>query len=163
MMTKEFLREVEIFKALSDDQRAKLAGLARAETFKKGDVIFREREPGGRLYVVISGVVDIGRAACGDGRFVRLTRLERGEVFGELALVEDSPHSATAVAGVCPETRVGVWETTTLRTLLSEDPALANVVLRALVGKLSKRLRSASEAVLTLLRTLDPAGPHPVA
>lgn len=155
MITKEFLKDVEIFKALPDDQRAKLAGLARAETFKKGDAIFRERESGGKVFVVMSGVVEVGRFGRADGRFTRLARLERGEIFGELALVEDAPHSASAIAAVCPETRVGVWETSALRTLLAEDAPLANAVLRALVVKLSHRLRGASEAVLTLLRTLD--------
>lgn len=155
MITREFLREVEIFRGLTDEQTAKLLTLAREETFKKGDAIFREREPGGKVYAVLSGVVEIGRTTKADGRFLRLTRLERGEVFGELVLIDDEPRSATAMAAVCPETHVAVWDTSALRTLLDQDAALANRLLRALVGKLAQRLRVTSDAVMTLLRTLD--------
>ncbi len=156
MITREFLREVEIFRGLSDEQADKLLKLAREEVFRKGDVVFRERDPGTKIYIVLAGVVEICKTGRGgDAKSLRLTRLERGEIFGELLLFDDAPRSATAQAAVSPETRVAAWEIPALRALFDQDAALSNRVLRAIVGKLSQRLRATSDAVMTLLRTLD--------
>jgi CRP-like cAMP-binding protein len=159
VITREFLREVDLFSGLTDDHFAKLAGLAREDTFRKGEPIPRERDLRGRTFVVLSGVVEIVRAR-GD-RPVRLARLERGEWFGDMPYLEDVLSPVAAQAAVCPETHVASFETAALRKLCDEDPALCIALLRSLAVKLARRLRQTSDAVFAMLRLLDggPASP----
>jgi len=158
MVTKEFLRSVDLFAGLGDEDAGALAALAREDTCRKGQVVFHERDPGDRFYVVISGVIEVSKAPPGRGRPVCLARLERGETLGEMATFDAGPRSASAVAAVVPETRLASWDGAAFRRFLAERPRAAAVVLGALVRKLSGRLRATSEAVQTLLRALEGAG-----
>jgi CRP-like cAMP-binding protein len=133
MITLELLRDVELFRDLAPAELAKILPLAREETYRKDDVVFRERDAADKLYVVLSGVVEIGRAGR-DARPVRLVRLERGEAFGEMGLFDGGARSATAVAALVPETRVASFA--------------------AAARKLSMRLRATGDALFSVLRTL---------
>ena len=67
----------------------------RREHFEADEVVFREGDRGDWLYVVLDGEVEISRRVPGGGEAL-ITRLGRGECFGEIALVSDRPRSATA-------------------------------------------------------------------
>ncbi len=67
----------------------------RREHFEADEVVFREGDRGDWLYVVLDGEVEICRSVPGQGN-TPITRLGRGECFGEIALVSESPRSATA-------------------------------------------------------------------
>lgn len=64
--------------------------------FKAGEVIFSEGDPPGAVYVIARGQVDIMRGQ-GEER-IHLAHRREGEVFGEMALVDNQPRSATATA-----------------------------------------------------------------
>ncbi len=66
------------------------------KTFEKGDVIFQEGDAGDMAYIIDSGNVDILKEM--QGETVSLARLQPGEIFGEMALVDESPRMASAVA-----------------------------------------------------------------
>jgi CRP-like cAMP-binding protein len=150
MISRDFLRSVELLAALRPEEAEALAGLAREEVFRKGDVIFRERDPGGRIFVVLSGVVELSKASPG-GRSHPVARLERSEVFGEMAAFDGGPRSATATASVVPETRLASWDQEDFHGFLASHPRAATAVLGTLLRKLSRRLRATSEAVRSLL------------
>lgn len=158
MELKSFLREIDIFAPLSPDEIGLLAGLCESRTFARGDVIFRERDPGRSLFIVRSGAVEIGRAADGEERFIRLARLERGEVFGELALFDERPRSATAVAAVTPQTELVAIDKKALEKLFDEHVGIAAKVLKGVVRKISLRLRLADDALQSLARSLHYTG-----
>lgn len=65
--------------------------------FEKGTVIFTEGEPGSMAYVVQTGLVEISRAMPGGQRLV-LAEVGPSGIFGEMALIDGKPRSATAVA-----------------------------------------------------------------
>jgi CRP/FNR family transcriptional regulator, cyclic AMP receptor protein len=67
-----------------------------AKTFQKGDIIFCEYEPGDTFYLIQSGRVEIVRIMGGLQKTVDI--LQPGEVFGEMAILEEAPRSATAIA-----------------------------------------------------------------
>jgi CRP/FNR family transcriptional regulator, cyclic AMP receptor protein len=67
-----------------------------AKTFQKGDIIFCEYEPGDAFYLIQSGRVEIVRIMGGLQKTVDI--LQPGEVFGEMAILEEAPRSATAIA-----------------------------------------------------------------
>ena len=147
------VREVELFRNLTEAQAARLAGAALTQTIRRGDVIYRDGDPADRLHAILSGVVEIGRPGRG-GRFVRLARLERGEVFGALGLLDGGKRAGTAQAAVVPETHLVSWEAPALEKIIAEDPDFGRVLLRMLVARLAGRLRAASDAVFTLLQAL---------
>lgn len=107
-------------------------------TFGNGDVIFGEGSVGKHMYVVVSGRVDI-RMKAGDGEAVVAT-LGKGELFGEMALVDSLPRSASAIA-VGDETSVVEIDHAQFAYLVGQQPAFALIILKAL----SLRLRDQME------------------
>ena len=93
--------------------------------------IVREGSTGTALYIVLSGT----------GRVVRggetLGEVKAGDFFGELALIEEHPRSASVVAAVETECLLfPAWEFT---ALLEEHPEIAVPIMRALIGRLPRR------------------------
>ena len=91
------LSRVPIFRRLTPQQLAILAGLVATERFATGETIVRQGEPGERLYVVTRGHVEVvveGPA----GRPRRLAELRDGDYFGEVALLRSSPRTASVRA-----------------------------------------------------------------
>jgi CRP/FNR family transcriptional regulator, cyclic AMP receptor protein len=155
MLSRDCLRSAPLFSSLTDPDADALVGLAREEAYKKGQTIFREGEPSGKLYFVVSGVVEISKSAPGLSRPAALARLERGDVLGEVSAFDGAPRSATASAAVVPETRVAAWDMEDFQAFLSARPPVAAEILRRLVRTLGARLRKTSEAVQVLLRALQ--------
>lgn len=97
-------------------------------TFKAGDVIFREGEPAHELFLIRSGTVAIRT----ENHLI--AELGENELFGEMALIDKSPRSATAVAAT-DVTLIPVSEKQFL-FLVSETPFFALSVMRVLVHRL---------------------------
>jgi CRP-like cAMP-binding protein len=152
---KAFLKTLDLFRDLTDEELDLLASPFQHETFRKGDPLFRERDPGGKVYLVDCGVVELTKSGGGDGRPTRLALLERGEVLGELSLADDGPRNVTAVAAVTPETRVYSVAVPELQALLAQHPPLAAKIQRALLRRLATRLRAATEAVQSVVRAMS--------
>jgi len=152
VITPEILRDVDLFKDLTPAELAKLQASAREETYKKDETIFREKDPATKLYIILTGVVEIARPSRPEGRTVRLLRLARGEVFGELAMLDEGVRSASAIASIVPETHIASWTFTELSALFDRDPVIGSKIHRALARKLASRLRLTSEAVFALLQ-----------
>lgn len=107
--------------------------------YDASEVIFEEGSTGRELFVVLEGKVDIVKTA-GAGR-TTIASLGKGEFFGEMAVIDGSARSATAVAAIAG-TRVMRINHARFVYLVSQQPAFALMVMDAL----SKRLR-ASNAV----------------
>jgi F420-non-reducing hydrogenase small subunit len=96
--------------------------------FPKGAVVCREGERGHALYVVQSGAVEVSRQT-GNGRVV-VALLERGEFFGEMALVDDEVRSATVTA--VADSRLLAITRRSFRERVRTDPGVALRLLRTL-------------------------------
>jgi CRP/FNR family transcriptional regulator, cyclic AMP receptor protein len=153
MITRDFLKTVDLFSTLSPADADALALLAREEILLKGEVLFRERDPGGTLYIVISGTIEISKSSPG-GPSTPIARLGRGEILGEIAAFDGGARSATATAGVVAQTHLAVWDVGAFHRYLSARPQAALIILSGLLRKLGTRLRQTSEAVQTLVRSL---------
>jgi CRP/FNR family cyclic AMP-dependent transcriptional regulator len=154
MLTREFLRTVDLFASLSDKDADALVGIGREEIYQKGQPVFREKDPGGKIYLVLSGVVEIAKSGTATSPIMTLARLGRGEILGEIAAFDGGPRSATALAAVVHETRVFAWEMVEFNRYLTARPQAAVSILSGLLKKLGSRLRKTSEAVQTLVRAL---------
>jgi CRP/FNR family transcriptional regulator, cyclic AMP receptor protein len=91
------LAEVELFEHLNDDDRANLAKVIDVRKLAAGDTLFQVGDPGESLYIVQSGEIELFIKDTA-GQRIPLAIMSKGEVFGELALLDRSPRTATAVA-----------------------------------------------------------------
>jgi len=107
--------------------------------FKKGDVIFREGDLGECLYEIEQGCVDI-LLGYGEADEKKLTTLEAGRVFGEMAVLESWPRSATAVSAD-DHTALKEISSDEMEAFFQEDPAQ----IRLIMSNLSRRLRELTD------------------
>jgi CRP/FNR family transcriptional regulator/CRP/FNR family cyclic AMP-dependent transcriptional regulator len=92
---KELLRTVTLFNKLSDDQLESIYRLCVRKTYGPGTVLIREKEVGGSFYILVIGSVKIYTTSPGAGEKI-LTVLNPGDSFGELAIIDGKPRSASA-------------------------------------------------------------------
>ena len=109
------------------------------DEYDVGDVIFEEGSTGRELYVVLGGQVEIAKLN-GGSKTVIIT-LGKGEFFGEMAVIDGSSRSATAIAAG-PKTKVMRINHARFVYLVSQQPAFALMIMDAL----SKRLRASNAA-----------------
>src|SRR5260370_9592420 len=91
------LAAIPLFRQLSSDELEKISGLMVKVSYKAGDTIFLENEPGDALYVIDSGRVRIW-VRDGDANEVTLSELEPGNFFGEMSVLDGGKRSANATA-----------------------------------------------------------------
>lgn len=91
------LEKNKLFSQLTPADLDSLRRIARERTFSADQEIFKEGDPGDGIYVIKDGLVEISFAGGQKGRYV-LTEAEPGELLGEMAVIENEPRSANAVA-----------------------------------------------------------------
>jgi F420-non-reducing hydrogenase small subunit len=122
--------------------------------YQKGEVVFRQGEPGDTMYIVQSGAVEVSQFR--DDKKEVLALLERGDFFGEMALIDKHPRTATTVAihrtRLLPFTRYSFLER------VHYDPGVALHLLKGLsqrIAKTGRLLRSAVEGDEDLLSLVE--------
>jgi uncharacterized membrane protein len=101
MRPAELFAQIPLFQGLSDEDREALAERLAEKSFKAGDIVFSQGEQGSSMYVVQSGAVQIYLPSKEkDLPPVVLKELHTGEYFGELAIFDDKPRSASVRAVV---------------------------------------------------------------
>jgi uncharacterized membrane protein len=93
----ELLADVELFEHVSEEDRARLAEFIDFRQLTAGEALFNTGEPGESLYVVKSGEIELFIKDTA-GQKILLAIASVGEVFGELALLDRGPRTATALA-----------------------------------------------------------------
>ncbi len=95
----EKLKQIPLFRSLSDAMLEEFSGFFTPTSYAAGDVIFREKTTGESLYIIVSGEVVIEKALDAEGaEFKTLAILGGGEFFGEMAVIEGQPRFAQARA-----------------------------------------------------------------
>ncbi len=102
--------------------------------FRKGEVIYREGDPGDAIFVLESGAVAVSRDV--NGRAVRLAVIGKGEIFGESGVIQDKPRSTTMTA-LSEVSALKVSKTQFLQ-IFREDNPIGLPLLRMLCGRLEK-------------------------
>lgn len=143
-MDPQALRACALFQALSADRLLRIARIATHRDLPAGAVIFREGEVGDEMYVVVAGKVRISKRVPGVGEEA-LGIVEAGSHFGEMAVMDDAPRSADAVAHTA--CALAVWKRDELDQLLFVDKDLAYDLLWTFVRTLSARLRETNDKI----------------
>jgi len=137
------LRQLSLFSTLSRRELRVIDGLLHERRYLKGEIIFDEGEEGQTVHVVIAGRVLICRQ--GELEAGRITEIEAGVVFGELALLENAPRALQARAEedcVLASLSRGDFE-----SLLDTHAVIGSKILMQLARQLGRQLRDRSSAV----------------
>lgn len=137
------LKDVGGFEGLSDEQIGLLTNRAAVRSYSRGAIIVNEGDEGNSLFLIQSGSV---KAFLSDenGREVVLSTQGPGEYFGDLALFDDEPRSASIMA--LEPCKLMIITKTQLRDAIKEDPEIGFILLHGL----AKRVRILTENVRTL-------------
>jgi CRP/FNR family cyclic AMP-dependent transcriptional regulator len=140
--------KVDLFRerGLSAAEMKLLATFSSEERLRDGSMIFREGERGDKLYIVLDGRIRISKFIPGVGEEA-LTVLDRGDFFGEMALIDDKPRSADAKAHEADATVLSI-DRATLNEILSMDPHASLQFLNLLCRMISRRLREINDKIV---------------
>jgi CRP/FNR family transcriptional regulator, cyclic AMP receptor protein len=125
---RQFMRQVPLFAGLLPSELDRIALVMTPRDAAAGDAVCTEGEPGHEFYVIASGEAAIERGG------ETVAKLHTGDCFGELALLDRGPRSATV--RVLTDSRLYVLSEPSFAALLNELPALAQKLLAALAGRL---------------------------
>jgi CRP/FNR family transcriptional regulator len=144
------LGEVPLFAELPPATLERLARESRLRRFPRGQVLCSEGDPGESLLVLEEGRVRISRYSAG-GQEVVLAAVEAPAAFGELALIDGAPRSATITAQTA--VRVRVLGREAVQGLIAREPSVAMGLLRAVTAM----VRATNEKLADVL-SLDVPG-----
>ena len=139
----DFLSSVPIFDSLSKRQKIKLQKIIHIRSYEKGEIVFRQGDPGVGLYIVKDGEVDVyneySNLTCS-----KITTLQHGDFFGETSLLNETPRSATIVSGKSSV----LWGhfKPDLLNLIDSDPKLGVRLIFRLSQIVAERLRLLNDA-----------------
>ncbi len=136
-----FLQRVSIFSGVNADSLARIASITVEKTFPKKSIIFHEGDEGDTLYILKSGRVKISKIT-EDGREKTLTIMQPGDFFGEMAILDSLPRSATAEVLDEPATAFTVNKRDFERIIV-ETPLIALQIMR----DLTRRIRQVNQQV----------------
>jgi CRP-like cAMP-binding protein len=138
------LLKIPIFQDLNVRELRTIKRILYQREYKKNEVIFNQGDAGLGMYIVVKGTVEI---VCGPGRYI-LSELSEGDFFGELALLDDSPRSATSVSKT--PCKMLCFFKPELLDLINRDPGLGSKILFKLAWTIGERLKSTNEQVSEL-------------
>jgi len=146
----DFLSESPLFACLSEQDRLVLAAKMRPRQFGRDEVVFHRDDPAAHLYVIAAGTVKV--AIPDESGHEVVIAIERGGgIFGQLALFDDSPRSATVTA--INETHVLALSRDDFIRVIERNPK----AMREMLALLARMIRRASGRIEDLV-FLDVSG-----
>ncbi|MFI5217760.1 MAG: cyclic nucleotide-binding domain-containing protein, partial [Candidatus Limnocylindria bacterium] len=132
------LKQVPLFATLSLDQLEAVHQITREAAYLKGELIVREGDPGGELYLLLEGTVQAWKNH-GTPRASCLNTISAVSYFGEMAILDDEPRSASVVA--TGRARLLSLDGRSLKELIHQMPEISFEIFR----ELTSRVRSAEK------------------
>jgi CRP-like cAMP-binding protein len=145
---RKLLQEHSLFKNLSPEQIDRLTSRIARRVANRGATIFAKGDPGSTMFTICDGVVKIGIVTI-DGHEAVFDLLGRGDIFGEIAILDGGPRSSDAVA--VTDCELLVIEGRHLLPILRTEPELSLKVIEALCARIR---RSNAQAESLMFRDL---------
>lgn len=134
------------FSDFTDQELNILFSISSSKRYNKGDIIFKENMLGDRLFIIIKGIVRITKLVADTGREMTLTVLKDGNCFGEMAILDNSPRYATAIAAA--ECTLIIIKEAVLR---NSKPTICLKLYRNLGAVLSEKLKKSDDKLIDML------------
>ncbi|MFI5400479.1 MAG: cyclic nucleotide-binding domain-containing protein [SAR324 cluster bacterium] len=132
------LRKVPLFQGFTDAELIRLLRIIQVRQFIANQYVFREGEPGDKMYVLVSGLVEIRQTRGGQEKV--LVQMKPGDCFGEMAIIDSGPRSADAyVVNACMVIEVKA------ETIHQDDDWIALKMVRQLAILLTQKIRRMSQ------------------
>jgi CRP-like cAMP-binding protein len=125
----DLIRRAPLFSNASRKELESIAGIADEIDLPKGKVLIREGERGREFFVLLEGTAEVLKGKR------KIRDMGSGDFFGEIALISDTPRTATVIART--PLRALVITDRAFRTLLEQQPQLQVKVLQALAERLN--------------------------
>jgi CRP/FNR family transcriptional regulator, cyclic AMP receptor protein len=132
---------VKLFRSLAPEDVEIIAHYMRAYIALEDTVVFKDGAPGDTMLFIIEGMVRVCRGDSVDGATLGI--LDPGKTFGEMALIDNLPRSATCV--VLHDSMFAALSRANFNRLAQDHPRLGITILKEIARSLSGRLRHANE------------------
>lgn len=142
--TDKILLSIPVFQDLNHRELKTIKRILHQREYRKYEEIFRQGDVGLGMYIIVKGTVEI---ICNPGKYL-LAELHDGDFFGELALLDDAPRSATAVS-TTPCTLLCFFKPELL-DIINRNPKLGGKILFRLAWTIGERLKSTNEQIKEL-------------
>lgn len=129
------LKKIPIFQDLTKKELKAIERILHHRHYKADEVIFHEGDPGAGMYIIETGHVNITLGK--EGKLLAV--LANGEFFGDIALLSETPRTATATAAIDTD-MLGFFQSD-LFGLMETDPRMGNKILHRLAQMIADRLR----------------------
>jgi CRP/FNR family cyclic AMP-dependent transcriptional regulator len=148
------LEEVPLFRGLSPDALAKIEGRCVSRNYPRNAVVISEGDEATSMYIILSGSVKVYHTDA-DGKETILNTQGPGTHFGELALVDESPRSASVIT--TEPSRLLVLSKTAFRECIEEYPEVSYLLIKSLaqqVRRLTETVNMMGRDVYGRIKTL---------
>jgi CRP-like cAMP-binding protein len=142
------LKKINLFENFTDQELEKIRKVCEGASVKKEEVIFKEGDPGDKCYMILKGEVRISKFIPNIGEEA-LAVLREGAYFGEMALIDNFPRSAHAIANT--DVSLITLKKADLDTIFITDRELGFKFLWTFARTLSKRLRDMNDKMAGFL------------
>lgn len=123
-----FLKSIELFNKINGEDLAQIADISKENNFEKGELIIQQDELGDSMYIIIEGEVLVHRTD------QQIARLHEREAFGEMAILDHEPRSASVTA--VTDISCLKIEREDFYALMSDKPEIAYGIIRVLTQRL---------------------------
>lgn len=155
-----FLKNSFLFKDLTLSEMEFLAHIVHVRYFEPGEKVFGQGDPGVGMYLIFNGTVEIVmhdpafEPKPSNNQEIFITRLEKGDFFGELSLIEDPSYRSATAISLTKSTLIGFFRPDLLQ-VIQRNPLTGNKISMRLAEILGKRLRETTEKVTELVIELN--------
>jgi CRP-like cAMP-binding protein len=129
------LSKVPIFRNIKDEDLRKIEGILKEKQFAEGEHIFSEEDQGDEFYVVYEGRIKIYKMSS-EGQIKALAYLQKGDFFGEMALLDKSPRSANALT--MQDSRLFIIRYEDFQKFLINQPKILLTITQTLCQRLRR-------------------------
>ena len=143
----DILKDIYLFENLNETEVEKILTIAETRTEKKDSVLFREGDSSDTLYIIVEGMVRMSKQVENIGEEA-LSILEKGDYFGEMGLIDNSPRSTDAI--IHEDCKLLAIKRSSFLAFMEENHEIAYKILLTFLKRLCIRLRETNEKIHNL-------------
>jgi CRP-like cAMP-binding protein len=150
--TIELMKSIPAFEGLSTKELVTIERIIHQRRYSAGETVFSEDMPGAGMYIVKEGEIVI-RKKLHDDKYVDLTVIAERQFFGEMALIDEMPRSASAIA--VKDTVLFAFCKPDLENVKDRNPRVGAIIIDNIARLVCKRLVKANENLEVLEKRLS--------
>ena len=147
VISTEAIKKMPLFEGMTDQEAAFIIPHLKVENYSTGDTVFKENSDGDKFFIILEGRVRISKEV--NDKPKTLAILSAGDFFGEIALIDRGPRSASAA--VLEHTQLVSMTEGAFKTLVNQNGTSAAKFLQALLLVFCKRIRNTNEHLRDVL------------